>query len=108
MAGERATADEAVTMGFVHRVYDDAEFAAEAQAFCRKLAKQPYEMLGLAKLSIELAQDLDRAQGRNVERIANSMLFTGAEHKAMVQAFLDRQAAKRRQRQAGGEPPVSA
>ena len=108
MAGERATADEAVTMGFVHRVYDDTEFTAEAQAFCRKLAKQPYEMLGLAKLSIELAQDLDRAQGRNVERIANSMLFTGAEHKAMVQAFLDRQAAKRHQRRAGGGPPVSA
>ena len=68
------------------------------QAFCAKLAKQPYEVMGLAKLSIELAADLDRAQGRNVERIANSILFTGAEHKALVAAFLERQAAKRRQR----------
>ncbi|MFT3666909.1 enoyl-CoA hydratase/isomerase family protein [Piscinibacter sp.] len=98
MAGERVTADEALAMGFVHRVHDDAVFADEAMAFCRKLARQPYEMMGLAKLSIELAQDLGRAQGRNVERIANSMLFTGAEHKAMVQAFLDRQAAKRKAR----------
>ncbi len=104
MAGERVTADEAVTMGFVHRVHDDATFAADAQSFCRRLASQPYEMLGLAKLSIELAKDLDRAQGRNVERIANSMLFTGAEHKTMVQAFLDRQAQKRRQRLAAAEP----
>lgn len=106
MAGERVTADEAVTMGFVHRVYDDAIFNAEVLTFCRKLVRQPYEMMGLAKLSIELAKDLDRAQGRNVERIANSMLFTGAEHKEMVQAFLERQAQKRKQRLAEGEPEV--
>ena len=99
MAGEQVAATDAVTMGFVHRVYEDAVFDAEVQAFCRKLAQQPFELLGLAKLSIELAQDLDRTQGRNVERIANSILFTGAEHKALVQAFLDRQAAKRLQRQ---------
>jgi hypothetical protein len=30
----------------------------------------------------------------------NSMLFTGAEHKALVQAFLERQAAKRTSRDA--------
>jgi enoyl-CoA hydratase/carnithine racemase len=107
MAGERVTADDAVTMGFVHRVHDDALFADAVQAFCRKLATQPYEMMGLAKLSIELAQDLGRAQGRNVERIANSMLFTGAEHKAMVDAFLERQTARRRQRLEGGEPGAS-
>ncbi|MNP55195.1 hypothetical protein D3C76_1498150 [compost metagenome] len=52
--------------------------------------------MGLAKLSIELTADLGRAQGRNVERISNSILFTGAEHKALVQTFLDQQAQKRR------------
>jgi hypothetical protein len=54
--------------------------------------------MGLAKLSIELAVDLDRAQARNVERISNSILFTGSEHRTLVQAFLDRQAAKRKAR----------
>jgi hypothetical protein len=71
------------------------------QAFCAKLARQPYEVLGLAKLSIELAVDLDRAQSRNVERISNSILFTGAEHKALVAAFMERQAAKRKARGEG-------
>jgi enoyl-CoA hydratase/carnithine racemase len=98
MAGEQVTAEQALQMGFVHAVYPDEEFAARVEAFCAKLARQPYEVLGLAKLSIELAVDLDRAQARNVERIANSMLFTGAEHKALVQAFLERQAAKRKSR----------
>jgi enoyl-CoA hydratase/carnithine racemase len=98
MAGEQVTAEQAVSIGFVHAVYPDEEFEARASAFCRKLAKQPYEVMGLAKLSIELATDLDRAQARNVERISNSILFTGAEHKTLVQAFMDRQAAKRKQR----------
>lgn len=101
MAGATVTADEAVTMGFVHRVFDAANFHAEARAFCRQLAQQPPEMLALAKLTIELATDLDRAQGRNVERMANSMLFTGAEHKDRLQAFLERQAQKRRDKSAG-------
>jgi enoyl-CoA hydratase len=95
MAGEQVSADQALTIGFVHRVYDDAEFDSGVHAFCRKLAGQPYEVMGLAKLSIELAADLGRAQGRNVERISNSLLFTGAEHKRLVHAFLDRQAAKK-------------
>jgi enoyl-CoA hydratase len=100
MAGEQVTSDQALQMGFIHAVYADENFDSQVQAFCAKLAKQPYEVLGLAKLSIELAVDLDRAQARNVERIANSMLFTGAEHKALVQAFLERQAAKRTSRDA--------
>ncbi len=101
MAGETVDSDQAVQMGFVHAVYPDDEFETRVRAFCAKLAKQPYEVLGLAKLSIELAVDLDRAQSRNVERISNSILFTGAEHKALVQAFMERQAAKRKARGEG-------
>jgi enoyl-CoA hydratase/carnithine racemase len=101
MAGEQVTSDDARTIGFVHAVYPDEEFEERVRTFCDKLAKQPYEVLGLAKLSIELAVDLDRAQARNVERISNSILFSGAEHKALVQAFMDRQAAKRKARGEG-------
>jgi enoyl-CoA hydratase/carnithine racemase len=95
MAGEQVSAEEGLRMGFVHAVYPDESFQDSVQAFCARLAKQPYEVLGLAKLSIELAADLDRSQARNVERIANSMLFTGQEHKSLVAAFMERQAAKR-------------
>lgn len=96
MAGEQVSAEQALNMGIVHAVFDDEEFEARVQAFCAKLVKQPYEVMGLAKLSIELAKDLDRTQARNVERIANSILFTGAEHKDLVAAFLQRQAEKRK------------
>ena len=95
MAGEQVSAAEALNMGLVHAVYPEAEFETKVRAFCEKLAQRPYELLGLAKLSIELAADLDRAQARNVERISNSILFTGAEHKALLAEFLAKQAARR-------------
>jgi enoyl-CoA hydratase/carnithine racemase len=95
MAGEQVSAEEALSIGFIHAVYPDAEFGDRVWAFCRKLVQQPYELLGLAKLSIELATDLDRAQARNVERISNSILFTGNEHKLRLRDFLEKQAAKR-------------
>lgn len=103
MAGEQVSAEQALNMGIVHAVYPDTEFEARVRAFCLKLARQPYEVMGLAKLSIELAADLDRSQARHVERISNSILFTGAEHKALLQAFLERQAAKRRARAQSGD-----
>jgi enoyl-CoA hydratase len=98
MAGEQVSSDQALVMGLVHAIYPDEEFETRINAFCEKLCKQPYEVMGLAKLSIELAADLDRSQARNVERISNSILFTGSEHRALVQEFLERQAAKRKAR----------
>jgi enoyl-CoA hydratase/carnithine racemase len=98
MAGESVDAAQALSMGLVHAVYPDEVFEEKVRAWCMKLSTRPYELLGLAKLSIELAADLDRTQARNVERIANSILFTGDEHKALVTAFLEKQAAKKKAR----------
>lgn len=98
MAGEQIDAQQALNIGIVHAIYGQEEFVAQTWSFCRRLAERPYELLGLATLSIELATDLSRAQGRDVERISNGILFTGSEHKALVQEFIGRQAKKRRDR----------
>lgn len=94
MTGEPVSAKEALAMGLVHRLFPAATLAQEARDFCLRLAGKSYEAIGMAKLAIELAADLDRALARNVERITNSMLFTGPEHKRLVQEFLDRQVAR--------------
>ena len=44
-------------------------------AFCQRLQTRPAEVQGVAKLAVELAWDLDRAQARNVERIVNTPLM---------------------------------
>jgi enoyl-CoA hydratase len=95
MAGESIGAEEAVRMGFVHRVYDDDVLEQEVRLFCERLAEMPAEMMALAKLSIEMAADLPSAEGRRLEQIAGSVLMIGDEKREYMQRFLDKQAAKR-------------
>ena len=93
------SAEQALTTGVAHAVYPDDLFEVRVREFLAKLATRPYKLLGLAKLSIELATDLDRAQAGNAERNSNSILFTGEEHKSLVRKFPDRQDAKRKTKQ---------
>lgn len=95
MAGRQFDAEQALAAGLVHEVLDDVGFADSAMAFCRSLAQQPQEMIAAAKLSIELATDLERAQGRNVERLCNSALIFGTEHRERIAALRSRLAPKK-------------
>ncbi|HJP68959.1 MAG TPA: hypothetical protein VJ846_08675, partial [Sphingomicrobium sp.] len=76
-------------------VYLDERFDKEVQNFCRLLAQKPPEAYAIGKLAIELAADLDRAQGRNVERIAVSQIVLGDEYKAMLAAVQARLTKKK-------------
>ncbi|MBN9530289.1 MAG: enoyl-CoA hydratase/isomerase family protein [Alphaproteobacteria bacterium] len=96
MANLDMTADRALAIGLVHDVYPDAEFDERVMAFCRHLAAQPPETVAAAKLAIELTADLDRAQARNVERLANTALVFGDEHRGLFRAMLDRLRRSRR------------
>jgi enoyl-CoA hydratase/carnithine racemase len=75
MANMPVTASEALTMGLVHKVFTDDTFEADVMAFCRHLAQQNGEMMGTAKLAIELSHDLGAHQAAAVERMANSTLM---------------------------------
>ncbi|MDY0013110.1 MAG: enoyl-CoA hydratase/isomerase family protein [Rhodocyclaceae bacterium] len=90
MASEQIDAERALAAGLVHRVIPDAELEQAAWDFCVKLCKQPQEAMRMAKLAIELAGDLGRAQGRNVERLANSALFFGNERAATMEILKQR------------------
>src|SRR3546814_14249617 len=81
LANRQVDARQAVTIGLVHEVFAPEELAAAALAFCKSLTEQPPEAFAVGKLAIELAADLDRAQARNVERLAVSGLVQGAEYR---------------------------
>jgi hypothetical protein len=74
----------------IHDVYPDEQFEEQVRKFCRDLAVLPAEAMGTAKLAIELATDLDRAQARQVERLANSNLILGSEHLSLMERLLAR------------------
>ena len=95
MANLPISAERALTIGLVHDVYPDDQFEAEVWAFCENLAKQPSETVAAAKLAIELAADLDRGQGRNVERLAVSGLVMGEEFRDLLAETRARLARKK-------------
>jgi enoyl-CoA hydratase len=81
MAGERVSAEQALMMGLTHVVWPAAEFDAQLRRFCARLAARPPEATAAAKLAIELTMDLDKGQGRHVERLINSSLAGGEEQR---------------------------
>ena len=87
MANMQMNADKAERIGLVHEVYPDAEFEEKVRQFCLHLAAQPPETVGVAKIAIELTKDLDRAQGRNVERLTASSLYFGEEYRSLLAAL---------------------
>jgi enoyl-CoA hydratase/carnithine racemase len=93
MLNRQVDAERALLMGLVHEVYPDEDFESSVQAFCRHLASQPPEALAAGKLAIELSVDLGRAQGRNIERLAASTLYFGAEHRALMASLLEQLSA---------------
>jgi len=62
-------------MGLVHKIYPDETFEDDAVDFCRHLTRQNGEMMGTAKIAIDLAADLGVHQAAAVERMANSALM---------------------------------
>ncbi|KHK88958.1 enoyl-CoA hydratase/isomerase family protein [Novosphingobium malaysiense] len=75
MANMPVSAHEALNMGLVHKVYADETFEEDVMAFCRHLALQNSEVMGTAKIAIELAHDLAVDQAAAVERMANASLM---------------------------------
>lgn len=85
-----ASAEMAMTMGLVHQVFPDETFDLEVMDFCRHLAKQNAEQMGAAKVAIELAADLGRAAGRDVERMANSALMLNPDYQGAIESYVKR------------------
>jgi enoyl-CoA hydratase/carnithine racemase len=89
MANLPVDADRALLMGLVHEVYPDETFEQQSLEFCRHLAQQHGEQMGTAKLAIEMAYDLDRAQGRQVERMANSTLMLHPDYLEGMRRYVE-------------------
>jgi enoyl-CoA hydratase len=96
LANRQIDAERALAIGLVHEILSeqDGNFAAAALDFCRTLCALPSEAMAAAKLAIELAADLDRAQARNVERLTVSGLIQGDEYRHTMQAMQKRLASK--------------
>jgi enoyl-CoA hydratase/carnithine racemase len=88
MANLPVDAQRAYNMGLVHEIFPEETFEEDVMKFCRHLAEQNVEQMGAAKIAIELAYDVELAQARNVERLANSALMLNPDYLEKMQAYI--------------------
>jgi len=76
MAGMRVGAEQAKTIGLVHDVFPADTFMDSVYAFCRQMMTISPEVLGLAKLAVDIYTDVqDRTVQRHVDRIVAGQTF---------------------------------
>lgn len=90
MAARTIDAQRALRVGLVHEVYPEQEFESRCFGFAQHLVSLPAEVLGAAKVAIDLTVELGKSAARDVERLANTYLSQSREHRELVQRFLDR------------------
>jgi enoyl-CoA hydratase len=88
MANIPMEAHEALNAGLVHKVYPDETFEADVMAFCRHLACQDGELVGAAKVAIELANDLPASQAALVERLVNSSIMITPDYEKLMKSHI--------------------
>lgn len=87
MAGQTIDADAAERIGWIHAVYPPEGFVNQVRQFAQRLAAMPREALGLAKVAIGTADTVDRRTAREVDRLAQTLLFMSDDFKDKVRAF---------------------
>jgi enoyl-CoA hydratase len=88
MANIPLDAQQALNAGLVHLVYPDETFAEDVMDFCRHLAQQDGELVGAAKVAIELAKDLPASQAALVERLVNSSIMISPHQAELMKSHV--------------------
>ena len=88
MAGKRVDSERALAIGLVQDVYPAETFLEDVYAFCRDLMTIPAEVLGIAKLAVDMYADVhDRTAQRHIDRLLVSGIMDSAEYKERTARF---------------------
>jgi enoyl-CoA hydratase/carnithine racemase len=90
LRGDMLSAQEALDLGLVHRVVSADQFAGEVDAVAKRLASKAPLALGLAKLALNRAANMGWGEGREIERLAQSVLLPTQDHLEGVAAFKEK------------------
>jgi enoyl-CoA hydratase len=87
MACQTIDAERAKQIGLVHDVFPSETFQERVREFALKLGSMPREAMGLAKVTIDAANSIDRRTARELDRMAQTTLFMSNEYRDRVKAF---------------------
>jgi enoyl-CoA hydratase/3-hydroxyacyl-CoA dehydrogenase len=94
LLGPRLTADEALAIGLVNRVYENDAFAAGVREFAGKLAKGPPIAMRLAKHVLNRAADIPLDAGLEAEAMAFGHVASTEDIFEGIQAFMEKREPK--------------
>lgn len=80
MANKRIGAEQAKHIGLVHDVFPAESLLDDVYAFCDEIIALPAETVGLTKIAVDMAVDMDRTNTRHLNRIINTTLHTLDDH----------------------------
>ena len=92
LLGDRLSAEQAEQWGMIWRVYDDAEFMAEANSLAQRLAAQPTQALGLIKRAMNASAGHTLDQQLDLERDLQELASQSEDYLEGVQAFVEKRA----------------
>ncbi len=76
MAGMRVNAERALAMGLVQDIFPAETFMDDVYAFCRSMMEIAPEVLGIAKLAVDMYTDVqDRTVQRHIDRLLVGLTF---------------------------------
>ena len=99
--GRMIDAEEAERIGLVNRVVEDDAVIDAAHETARQIAKQGPLAVRLAKIALNTSSRAGHQTGTLVEQLAQAVLFESQDKLDRMAAFLERQEARRREKEQG-------
>jgi 2-(1,2-epoxy-1,2-dihydrophenyl)acetyl-CoA isomerase len=90
MLGEKVSANDAMTMGMIYKVFSDADLENESLKLTAKLAALPTKALGLTKKALNESFNNNLNQQLDLEKTLQVEAGNTLDYKEGVQAFLEK------------------
>ncbi len=94
LLGERVTAQEALRIGLVDELVDDADLASRVRELAARLAAGPAGAYGWIKASVAHAASSDLAGALRFEDHAQTACFASPDHREALDAFVAKRSPK--------------
>jgi enoyl-CoA hydratase/carnithine racemase len=90
LTGDVVSASEALTMGLISRVVEDAAVETEAQNLASRIAALPPLAVQAAKQAVLMSESMPLEAGLQLERRSFERLFASSDKREGMRAFLDK------------------
>ncbi|TNC93662.1 MAG: short chain enoyl-CoA hydratase [Stygiobacter sp.] len=94
MTGRTVRADEALSMGLVHRIIDDSDRLASAFAFAREFSSYSLVALSYTREAVMRALSRPLQDGLKMEAEISTLAFQSSDAREGIAAFIEKRPAK--------------